>query len=162
MSDRRGIILLVVLSVLLLGIGFSAGRFLTVRELERAHATRVAEITRHSVLNEAPMPERDVTGEDIPDLPRYPGSVRVEFRDVIVGDLAEIEVEYVVLSDLDSVHAYYRQVFDDYGWIVADLGIYQGEWTFLVVSGEREAIVELEARQSIVEIEIELTEPISR
>ena len=63
-------------------------------------------------------------------------------------------------AELGPVHDFYREVFKEEGWIVADIGIYQGEWTFFVVSGEREANVELEARQSLVEIEIELSEPL--
>ena len=102
----------------------------------------------------------DVTGADIEGLPRYPGSVRVEYQNLIVGDFLETEVEYVVATELGPVHDFYREVFKEEGWIVADIGIYQGEWTFFVVSGEREANVELEARQSLVEIEIELSEPL--
>jgi hypothetical protein len=135
---------------------FLAG-FVTGRSLSTRHLTAESPII--PLPEAAEMPTRDVTGADINGLPRYPGAVRVEYRNVIAGDLVETEVEYVVAASLDSVHDFYRVIFDEEGWMVADLGIYQGEWTFLVVSGEREAIVELEARESLIEIEIELSEP---
>lgn len=139
--------------------GFTLGRFLSIQQQD-AQATTEAQRPEPVFLpGGEPLPTLDVTGADIEGLPRYPGSVRVEYRQVVIEELAETEVEYVVVDDLHAVHDFYRQVFSDEGWVVADLGIYQGEWTFFVVSGEREAIVELEARQSLVEIEIELSEP---
>lgn len=153
---------LLVLGPVLFLAGFALGRALTTQEMAAsAEADRQA-VEAVELPDPETMPTRDVTGFDIADLPRYPGAVRVEYRHVTLGELVETEVEYVVAAELSDVHDFYRRVFDDEGWIVADLGIYQGEWTFFVVSGEREAIVELEARQSLVEIEIELTEPPAR
>jgi len=43
---------------------------------------------------------------------------------------------------------------------VADLQIFQGEWTFFVIQNGREALVELESRGPLVEVEIELNEPL--
>lgn len=152
-------IVIMIVGLLLFLAGFALGRALTMQQMAVTIETdgRVAAVV--ALPDAATMPTRDVTGHDIDDLPRYPGAVRVEYRHVGIGEFVETEVEYVVAAELSDVHDFYRGVFDDEGWIVADLGIYQGEWTFFVVSGEREAIVELEARQSLVEIEIELTEP---
>lgn|GEM_PF-1393656 len=156
---KRNTIIAVVLALLLFAVGFGAGRLVTTRELAaEAPATRI--IAPSSLSDGAELPAIDVTGADIEGLPRYPGSVRVEYQNLIVGDFLETEVEYVVAAELGPVHDFYREVFKEEGWIVADIGIYQGEWTFFVVSGEREANVELEARQSLVEIEIELSEPL--
>lgn len=102
-----------------------------------------------------------VEGFDPAGLPRYPGAIIVEFRQVARDGLLETEVEYVVDAGFDEVHRYYRQIFDRESWSVADLGIYQGEWTFFVIKDGREALVEIEARGSgLIEIEIELTEPV--
>ncbi len=106
------------------------------------------------------VPEQDVPGDSIPGLPRFPGMRRVEYRQVVVGDLLETEVEYVMEGTLEPVHDFYRQVFDSEGWRVVDLHIFQGEWTFYVIQGGREALVELESRGPLVEVEIELTEPL--
>lgn len=106
------------------------------------------------------VPELDVPGDTIPGLPPFPGMRRVEYRQVIIGDLLETEVEYVMEGELEPVHDYYRQIFDSEGWRVADLHIFQGEWTFYVIQGEREALVELESRGPLIEVEIELTEPL--
>lgn len=106
------------------------------------------------------IPEMDVPGDAIPGLPPFPGMRRVEYRQVIIGDLLETEVEYVMEGTLEPAHDYYRQLFDSEGWRVADLHIFQGEWTFYVIQGEREALVELESRGPLIEVEIELTEPL--
>jgi hypothetical protein len=156
---KRNTIIAVVLALLLFAAGFAVGRIFTTRELAvRAPVTQA--VVPSTLPEGAKLPTIDVTGADIEGLPRYPGSVRVEYQRLIVGDFLETEVEYVLPGELDSVHEFYRQVFADEGWVVADIGIYQGEWTFFVVSGEREARVELEARQSLIEIEIELSEPL--
>lgn len=154
-------LLLVVGGALLFLGGFFAGRYSLQERLAVAEEALYATPAPVVLPGEAELPRQDVTGADIEGLPRFPGSVRVEYESVIVGDLLETEVEYVVAAKLDEVHDFYRSVFDEEGWTVADLGIYQGEWTFFVVSREREAIVELEARQSLVEVEIELSEPVA-
>ncbi len=158
--NRNLLPLMLVIAAALFAVGFASGRlslYGRLAEIERALAATPEPII---LPEEAEMPTRDVTGADVEGLPRFPGSVRVEYRHVILGDLEEMEVEYVAAAELDDVHDFYRNVFDEEGWIVADLGIFQGEWTFFVVSGEREAVVELEARQSLVEVEIEVMEPI--
>ena len=154
-------ITLVILAIALFLAGFVAGRMVTVIQQAKENEAQIA-LAPPVLAEDEVMPTRDVTGADVDGLPRYPGAVRVEYRQVVVGDLVETEVEYVVAGELDEVHDFYRQVFDEEEWIVADLGIYQGEWTFFVVSGEREAVVELEVRLSLVEIEIELSEPVER
>ncbi len=101
----------------------------------------------------------DVTGADISTIPRYPGSVRVEYRRSVDQRLLNTEVEYVVAADLAPVHDFYREIFRAHRWLVADLGFSQGEWTFFLVEAEREAVIEIESRGELVEVEIELSEP---
>jgi hypothetical protein len=105
------------------------------------------------------VPKLDVPGEDIADLPRYPGSTRVEYRQTTEEYLVSTEVEYVMAAEVGAVHDFYREVFHAEEWTVADLGFYQGEWTFFVIIADREAVVEIEARGPLVEVEIEITEP---
>jgi hypothetical protein len=140
---------------LLLAIGYAAGRMTAEPSRETVSTPVVAPTANNQI------PEFDVPGEDIPGLPPFPGATRVEYRQVILGDLLETEAEYVVPGEVEPVHDFYREIFDAEGWIVADLGIYQGEWTFFLIDGGREALVELETRGSLVEVEIELTEPVA-
>jgi hypothetical protein len=138
----------------LLALAFVAGRMTATTSLSETNGT-----ANPVTVQESATQINDVPGDDIPGLPRFPGSTRVEYRQALVGDLLETEAEYVVAGDMDPVYGFYRQVFDDEGWTVADLGIYQGEWTFFVISGEREALVEIESRGTLIEVEIELSEP---
>ncbi len=107
----------------------------------------------------AVLPTRDVPGTDVRDLPRYPGAVRVEYRRTLQDDFVITEVEYVTEAAFDKVYEFYRNQFRARGWSVADFNFIHGEWTFLVIDGLREAIVEVESRGPYVEIEIEISEP---
>lgn len=147
--------------LLLLGAGFAAGVAWT--EQRRA-AGQTAPDPLASVtvpLADSITPSSDVPGADVPGLPRYPGANRVEYRQSLVGDFQETEVEYVVADELSVVHDFYRDVFEQEGWRVADLGVYQGEWTFFVIKDGREALMEIESRGTLIEIEIEINEPLS-
>lgn len=157
---KRSFLVGIIIAVALFLMGFLTGRF-AMRAQLAVEGEGPATPPPLRLPEEAEMPINDVTGADVDGLPRFPGAVRVEYRHVMIGDLIETEVEYVAAAELDAVHDYYRRLFDEEGWTVADLGIYQGEWTFFIVSGEREAIVELEARQSLVEVEIEMSEPVA-
>lgn len=154
------LILLLVGGLLILAAGFLIGRLsVPARPNRSAPPAQTAGITAVPTADYT-IPELDVPGDTIPGLPPFPGMRRVEYRQVIIGDLLETEVEYVMEGSLEPVHDYYRQVFDSEGWRVADLHIFQGEWTFYVIQGEREALVELESRGPLIEVEIELTEPL--
>lgn len=105
------------------------------------------------------IPAEDVSGEDISGLPRYPGSVRVQYvRDDFDG-VMWTEVEYATATELDDVREFYRDVFRTEGWSVGDVGFSNGTWTFFVINGEREVYVELEPQNTIVEVDFEMTEP---
>jgi hypothetical protein len=153
------IIAIFVAGVLLLAGGIAIGR-LSVDIQSRPVGSAVVPSVEAVPTADLSVPELDVPGDDIPGLPRFPGMRRVEYRQVIMGDLLETEAEYVMEGPLSPVHDYYRQIFDDEGWSVADLQIFQGEWTFFVIQNGREALVELESRGPLVEVEIELNEPL--
>lgn len=152
-----------VVAVVLVALSFWLGRSTSAARLLADCAALVT--AAPAALNNQPgnqtalIPAMDVPGEDIVDLPRYPGAVRVEYRQSTAEQLLLTEVEYVVAAPLDTVRDFYREIFYAQGWSVADLGFYQGEWTFFVIMDEREAHVEVEARGELVEVELELSEP---
>lgn len=145
--------------LLLLAAGIVIGR-LSVNIQPRSSASVVIPSLDAVPTADLSVPALDVPGEEIPGLPRFTGMRRVEYRQVVMGDLLETEAEYVMEGPLEPIHDFYRQVFEDEGWSVADLQIFQGEWTFFVIQDDREALVELESRGPLVEVEIELNEPL--
>lgn len=153
------IALLLAAAGMLLLAGFAIGR-MTVSRQPAQQEPAIAPALTIVPTADLTVPTFDVPGEDVPGLPRFPGMMRVEYRQVIVGELLETEVEYVVEGALEPVHDHFRRVFDEEGWSVADLQVFQGERTFFVVKDDREALVELESRGPLVEVEIELTEPV--
>jgi hypothetical protein len=108
------------------------------------------------------VPSEDTPGRDLSGLPRYPGSVRVEYSRGQRGGLETIRARYLTRDGLDAVRGYYRGVFRAEGWEVANAEFYDDEWTFLVLHGDREAEIEIEAHEgSITGMEIRLSEPVS-
>lgn len=108
------------------------------------------------------VPSEDAPGRDLSGLPRYPGSVRVEYSRGQRGGLETIRARYLTRDGLDAVRGYYRGVFRAEGWEVANAEFYDDEWTFLVLHGDREAEIEIEAHEgSITGMEIRLSEPVS-
>lgn len=105
------------------------------------------------------LPDEDVEGADIEDLPRYPGSVRIEYIRQDQGELIWTEAEFLTAASLDEVREFYRDTFREQDWSVNDIEFRQQSWIFFVVKGEREVFVELSTRGDIVEIDLEQTEP---
>lgn len=98
-------------------------------------------------------------GEDISGLPRYPDAVRVRYEHEDLGGLLAPRAEYLTPADLDATREFYRDAFRENGWSVADMGFFDGAWTFFVVKGGHEVFVRLEPRRDIVAVNLELTEP---
>ena len=90
------------------------------------------------------LPAEDVPGKDIRDLPRYPGSVRVEYIRQEQNPFVFTRLRYLSLAKLDIIRGYYRVAFRSKNWMVANAEFSEGEWAFLVVYGEREAQVKIE------------------
>ena len=101
----------------------------------------------------------EVSGFDVADLPRYPGSTRTIYRHAVYDSVTVTEVEYMVDSDVTAIRDYYRQIFDANRWSVVDSGFFAGEWKFVVMSGEREAVLEIDLSGPLTEYEIKLVEP---
>ncbi len=108
--------------------------------------TAISEQTTRANAKPSPsLPAEDVPGKDMPDLPRYPGSVRVEYDRKEQDLLVFTRVRYLSHERLDVIRGFYRGVFRAEGWKVANVEFSEGEWTFLVVHGEREANIKIES-----------------
>ena len=107
--------------------------------------TTISERLTPSNTKPAPsLPTEDVPGKDIRDLPRYPGSVRVEYNRKEQNRFVFTRLRYLSHAKLDIVRGFYRGVFRSKNWMVANAEFSEGEWAFLVVYGEREAQVRIE------------------
>jgi hypothetical protein len=107
----------------------------------------------------ASLPAADVEGEDLPDLGRYPGSVRTTYLREQQGSASVTIIDYVTTAELDDVRAFYRRIFRENEWELIELDFAGGEWVFLVESGNRVALVEIELGSPFTRIAIELEEP---
>lgn len=63
-------------------------------------------------------PTSDVVGEDIPDVPRYPGSIRTGYSIVVETGLTTIG--YVTSSSVDEVVDFYERELPANGWEILD------------------------------------------
>jgi hypothetical protein len=102
------------------------------------------------------MPSEDVPGEDIEGLPRFPGSIRLEYTEERQGQWLVTEAEYVVDADPDDVRGYFRDAFRTNGWQIDSTAFTLGEWVYQVTNGDVSAVVEIEPREVLIEIEIEI------
>ncbi len=144
------------LAVALLLGGFAAGRVVTTMQL--AEPSPRAEGSPTGTGDPA-LPVVDVDGDDLDRLPRYPGAVRTEYE-IRDGDgVRTILLEYLVASPVDDVRVFYRAMFGEHGWTVADQTVNFGEWIYILVDDSVEAIVKLESRGDVTEIDIDMTAP---
>lgn len=151
-------------SALILALaGFGLGWFLSGRQIAnlKEDPGSPPDVTTTNAKPDAALPKAGVPGEEFSDLPRYPGSVRVEHeRRASDAGLVLVDTEYVTSAKLDDVREFYRNVFRSEKWTVAGLDVSEGEWDFFVTKGEKEAVIEIESRGELVEIEIEVSEPL--
>jgi hypothetical protein len=128
----------------------------------REDKTAIAEQTNGVDTKPAPsLPAEDVPGKDMPDLPRYPNSVRVEYERKEQHLLIFTRVSYLSHAKLDVIRGFYRGVFRAEEWKVANVEFSEGEWTFLVVHGEREANIKIEPYgRDDARMDIVLSEPV--
>ena len=98
----------------------------------------------------------DVAGIELAGLRRYPGAVRTEYRTERFGDVMVSEVEYQSDAAAELIRAHYGAEFERAGW-TATVERGHGEWAYTVMSGRRQLVVEIEHRDGMTEIEIELT-----
>lgn len=164
---RNAPTVILALSLALVLVGFIAGWHLALQQIPAtvlsqsvATATPTVERAPSPAREESrPLPAVDVAGEDIPDLPRYPGAVRMVFEQQTEGDLITTRLAYRTASDRDTVRTFYRLVFHDQGWIVADVRFVRARWTFFVVNRAREAVLDIDPVNGHTTIFMELSEP---
>lgn len=106
------------------------------------------------------IPAADVIGEDLARLPRFPGSVRSEFSISVDERYRLTAVEYLADASIDAVRAFYQGVIAEHGWERADIGYSRGEWTYVLVDGATEALIEIEVTGGVVEIDLHISEPV--
>lgn len=107
------------------------------------------------------IPAADVSGEELLALPRYPQSVRADYQRGRRDDLVVTRASYVARDELEAVRAFYRDVFRQQGWFVADTTYTEDNWRFLLLGDDIEAVVELSGFDEVVEIQLELIEPLA-
>ena len=123
MNKNVKIILGCLVVLIVLGIGgivLMVGRFMPVVE-----RTIEGVILREGIIPQAEtMPQEevgppilDVTGEDIPDVPRYPGSVRTSYTRMASGGERGLMISYITPASIDEVLRFYRQELPARGWL---------------------------------------------
>lgn len=106
------------------------------------------------------LPAEDAPGEDVVGLPRYPGAVRVEYESHTLGDTRVREVGYLTEDRLGDAEDFYRRELDENGWSLQGSDTNGGELGLLASRNGVEMVVELEQEGELVEIEMELSEPL--
>ena len=107
----------------------------------------------------ASIPAEDARGEPVPGLPRQPGSVRVGYSEREAGGLILVRAAYLTREGPDAVRRFYRGVFREEEWQVANVEYSDDGWHFLVLRGVREAGVEVLPRGGGSEVKVELSGP---
>ncbi len=107
----------------------------------------------------ASIPAEDARGEALPGLPRPPGSVRTGYSREEADGLALVRAAYLAREGPDAVRGFYRGVFREGGWQVANVEYSGDVWHFLVLRGDLEAGVEVAPRDGGSKVEIELSGP---
>jgi hypothetical protein len=106
------------------------------------------------------LPDADVPGREFERLPRYPGAVRTAFSETVSESFRLVSAEYVVDASVEEVRGFYQSVIGEKGWQRADIGYHDGEWTYVLVDGRIEALVEIEVTRGLVEIDLQVSLPV--
>ena len=104
-------------------------------------------------------PDGDVPGTDAADLPRFPGSVRIEFTESLQRSSLVTESEYLIDAPLPDVVEHFEAAFRSDAWTVRSAHIVRGEWIYELVSpAGTDTLVEIEPVDRYVEVEVEQRE----
>lgn len=101
----------------------------------------------------------DVPGDDPPDLPRMPGSVRTHHARGMDDGLQETSIEYQATADIGLVRGHYRRVLREHGWRLGEIEFDDGDWELDASKGAREVELEIERSGGGTRIEVTITEP---
>jgi hypothetical protein len=105
------------------------------------------------------IPAEDALGAALPGLPRPPGSARTGYSREESDGLAMVRAAYLAREGPDAVRGFYRGVFREGGWQVANVEYAGDVWHILVLRGDLEAGVEVAPRDGGSKVEIELSGP---
>jgi hypothetical protein len=105
----------------------------------------------------ASIPAEDARGEALLGLPRPPGTVRTGYSREEADGLALVHVAYLTRKGPDALRGFYRGVFREGGWQVANVEYSGDVWHLLVLRGDLEAGVEVAPRDRGSKVEIELS-----
>ena len=109
----------------------------------------------------ATMPKHDVAGSDLSDFPRFPGSVRVEFKETVEDSAQVTEAEYLADATIAEVRAHFEGAIEAGGWPVRWDGYRLGEWVYEVGwPPGTTVVIEIEAVERLVGVEIEVSQPV--
>lgn len=153
----RGPLALVLAGVLIGGVVL--GSAVTAFGQGLAGPTSTATPTPVPTSSSARLPDADVDGEDLDRLPRYRGAVRTEYETSRDDRFRLTAVEYLADASVEDVRAFYQEVMDEHGWDRADVNYAAGEWTYVLVDGRIEALVEIEEWNGLIEIDLQVSEP---
>lgn len=155
----RGASALLLVAVLLGGVVLG-GAVAALAQVTGSSPTPSPTATPEPTPTVAELPTSDVDGEDLPRLPRYPGSVRTD-HEVSIDDRYRLTaLEYLADAGIEEVRGFYQNVMDAHGWDRADVNYTSGEWTYVLVDGRIEALIEIELWNGLVEIDLQISEPI--
>jgi hypothetical protein len=107
------------------------------------------------------LPTADVAGDDLANLPRFPGSVRSDYEVALDDRYRLIVTEYLADTDIDEVRAFYQGVIAAHGWERADIGFSDGEWSYALVDGDTLALIEIEEAGGLIEIDLQISDPLA-
>ena len=83
--------------------------------------------TEEMETEEATPQQSDAGGEDHPDVPRYPGSVRTDYAHMESSDQEITENKYVAEATVDEVGTFYEEQLPAHGWTIDMTGVQNGQ-----------------------------------
>lgn len=106
------------------------------------------------------LPQSDSPGKDMPNVERYPRSVRVKYERYDFGEMEVVEVGYLTDARMENVGAFYESLTRDSGWRTAGYDVSKGdELGMLITRGGaedgRRVLIEIEPRGELVSVELE-------
>lgn len=152
---------LAILVAAVLACGVILGGVAASLPLSEPSPTPAATSSTPSATPSSSMAVDDVAGQDFDRLPRYPESVRSGY-DIVREDRFRLTAaEYQADATVEDVRTFYQGVIVEHGWERADINFDNGEWSYVLVDGPLEALIEIEEFGGLVEIDLQISEPIA-
>lgn len=117
---------------------------------EMAGSDEAAETTDTAAETETdePPPQSDVTGSDLADVPRYPGSVRTEYVRHETDSEIEIGITYVAEATFEEAMDFYTGALPDNGWTIERTIEADDEGGIKATSGSKQLLIRWEANSN--------------